>query len=104
MNYVNLIGKISSEPRVMNLENGRRMANFSLKTEENVLDKEGNFHKRSQWHRICAWGKWVSILEEFGEKGINLAVEGRLISRFYKDLKGNSRCVSEVEVNDLIVL
>ncbi len=104
MNYVNLIGKISSDLRVMDLDNGQKIANFSLKTEENVLDKDGKSHKRSQWHRVSAWGKWVSILEEFGEKGINLAVEGRLTSRFYRDVKGNNRFVSEVEVNDLIVL
>ncbi len=104
MNYVNLIGKISSEPKVFNLENGRKIANFSIKTEETFLDKDGNVQKKSQWHRVYAWGRWVAVLEEFGTKGINLAVEGRLVSRFYKDTKGKNRCVSEVEVNDLILL
>lgn len=104
MNYVNLIGKISSEPKIMNLDNGRKIANFSLKTEESYLDKNGNVLKRSQWHRVSAWGKWVAILEEFGEKGLQLAIEGRLTSRFYKNQKGESRFISEVEVNDLVML
>lgn len=104
MNYVNLIGKVSSEPKVVSLENGRKVASFSLKTEETFLDKDGNVKKRNQWHRISAWGRWVAILEEFGEKGLQLAVEGRLTSRFYRDQKGQSRFVSEVEVNDLVLL
>jgi single-strand DNA-binding protein len=104
MNYVNLIGKISSEPKVMNLENGRKIANFSIKTEETYLDKEGNVQKKSQWHRVSAWGKWVAILEQFGEKGLQLAIEGRLTSRFYKTPKGENRFISEVEVNDLVLL
>lgn len=104
MNYVNLIGKISSEPRVFSLESGRKIANFSLKTEETILDKEGNPHKKSQWHRIAAWGKWVSVIEQFGDRGINLAIEGRLISRFYKTPKGERKMITEVEVNDLILL
>lgn len=104
MNYVNLIGKISSQPKVMSLENGRKIANFSMKTEETYLDKDGNLHKRNHWHRVSAWGKWVAIVEEFGEKGLKLAIEGKLVSRFYRDGKGDSRYVSEVEVNDLIML
>jgi len=104
MNQVNLIGKISSQPQIMNLQNGRRIANFSLKTEEVYLDAKGETHKRNQWHRIAAWGKWVTILQEFGEKGTNLAVEGRLISRFYKTPDGHAQHITEVEVNDLILL
>lgn len=104
MNHVNLIGKISSEPKVMSLENGRKIANFSLKTEETYLDAEGNIKKKSQWHRVHAWGRWVSVIEEFGTKGLNLAIEGRLISRFYKGQNGEKRFITEVEVNDLVLL
>jgi single-strand DNA-binding protein len=104
MNHVNLIGKISSEPKVLELENGRKIAQFSLSTSEVYLDGEGNTKERKQWHRISAWGRWVSVLEKFGQKGLNLAVEGRLVSRFYKGKSGDRRFVVEVEVNDLILL
>lgn len=103
MNYVNLIGKMSSEPRMMSLENGKKMMNFSLKTEETYLDKDGNPRKRSQWHRISAWGKWCTVVEQLGAKGMNMAVEGRLISRFYKTPKGENRMITEIEVNDLVL-
>lgn len=104
MNYVNLIGKMSSEPRVFSTENGRTIANFSLKTEETYLDREGHTKKKSQWHRISAWGKWSKIIEEFGSKGTQLAVEGRLTSRFYKTPNGENRMITEIEVNDLVLL
>lgn len=104
MNHVNLIGKMTSEPRVMSLENGRKVANFSLKTVETFLDKDGNVQKKSQWHRIHVWGRWVAVIEEFGQKGLNLAVEGRLTSRFYKSQSGTRHQVTEIEVNDLVLL
>lgn len=104
MNYVNLIGKMSSEPKMFDLENGKKIVNFSLKTEETYIDKDGNAKKRSQWHRISAWGKWTGVIQEFGTKGMNMAVEGRLISRFYKTPKGEKRIVTEIEVNDLVLL
>jgi len=104
MNHVNLIGKISSEPRVMELTNGQKIAQFSLATQETFLDSEGNTKIKKQWHRISAWGRWIKVLEEFGEKGLGLAIEGRLNSRFYKASTGERKLVMEVEVNDLVIL
>jgi single-strand DNA-binding protein len=104
MNHVNLIGKISSEPKVVELENGKKIAQFSMSTQESYLDKDGNVKKRNQWHRISAWGNWVSILEELGQKGLNLAVEGKLVSRYYLSKTGSKQVITEVEVNDLILL
>ncbi len=103
MNHVNLIGKISSEPKVV-LLNGRKIAQFSMSTQENYLDAAGNVKNRKYWHRISAWGNWVSVVEELGTKGMHLAVEGKLVSRFYKTPSGDRRLITEVEVNDLVVL
>jgi len=104
MNHVNLIGKMCSTPRFVELKNGRKIAQFTLSTEETFLDKEGNTKVKSQWHQLSAWGKWVKVLEELGTSGMNLAIEGRLVSRFYKNQTGEKKHISEVEVNDLIIL
>jgi single-strand DNA-binding protein len=104
MNHVNLIGKISSQPKVVFLENGRRLAQFSMSTQETFLDAAGNVVKKSQWHRISAWGNWVSVLEELGQKGLKLAIEGKLVSRFYKTPQGEKKLITEVEINDLVIL
>ncbi|MCE3295313.1 MAG: hypothetical protein K0R65_1027 [Crocinitomicaceae bacterium] len=104
MNHVNLIGKISSEPKVIELENGKKLAQFSMSTQETYLDADGNIKKKSNWHRISAWGIWVNVLEDFGHKGINLAIEGKLVSRFYRTTAGVQKLITEVEVNDLTIL
>lgn len=104
MNHVNLIGKISSAPKVIQLANGRKIAQFSMSTQETFLDASGNVKKRNQWHRVSAWGNWVHVLEELGEKGMHLAIEGKLVSRFYKSQNGDRKLITEVEVNDLVVL
>ena len=104
MNHVNIIGKISSEPKVTILPGGRRVVNFSLATKEHYLDKEGNLQVKQDWHRLTAFGRWVNILEELCTKGINVAVEGRLVSRFYKTESGERKILSEIEVNYIINL
>jgi single-stranded DNA-binding protein len=46
----------------------------------------------------------VQVLEELGQKGISLAIEGKLVSRFYQTQTGGKKLITEVEVNDLVVL
>ena len=103
MNHVNLVGQMTNVPTFFQLPNGRRTAHFTLITSEMVLDQDGNSKETKQWHRVFAWGKWVRVLEQLGAKGLQIAVEGKLTSRFY--FKGGKReFVAAVEVNDLIIL
>ncbi len=103
MNHVNLIGKMTSTPRFYELPGGRKIAQFIMSTQETYLDEEGNTQLKKHTHRMAAWGRWVQVLEELSTIGLEIAVEGRLTTRFY--LKGGEkRFISEVEVNDLIIL
>ena len=49
MNHVNLIGKITSLPRIYELPNGRKIAQFTMSTKETYLDEEGNPKNKSNW-------------------------------------------------------
>ena len=103
MNHVNLIGKMTSTPRFYELPSGRKVAQFTMSTNETYLDEAGNTKKKNHWHRMSAWGRWVQVLEELCSEGMEIAVEGKLTTRFY--MKGvEKRFISEVEVNDLIIL
>lgn len=105
MNHVNLIGQMSSDPKFVELKDGKRIARFSLSTRETYLDDEGNTKNINNWHRVTAWGKWVPVLEQLGSKGQALAIEGRLRSRFYNNIQtGQRQSFTEVEINDMVVL
>lgn len=103
MNHVNLIGKLTCQPRFYDLPNGRKIAQFTMATKETYLDESGNTKNINNWHRMAAWGQWVKVLKELGEPGMEVAIEGKLTSRFYQKA-GEKKFVSEVEVNDLIIL
>ncbi len=103
MNHVNLIGKVSSTPKILVIENGRRIARFTMTTDEIYLDANGNTKTRIHRHRLTAWGNWVRVCEELVCEGVELAVQGSLVTRFYSS--GITRRFSaEVEVNDLTIL
>ena len=103
MNHVNLIGELTSLPRFYELPSGRRVAQFTIATREVYLDADGNSKNKKHWHRISAWGRWAKILEELAREGMELAIEGKLTTRFYQR-GGEKRFISEVEVNDLIIM
>jgi single-strand DNA-binding protein len=104
MNYVNLIGKMASAPKFREMENGSTIASFTMSTKEPFLDEKGNPKSKNHWHKLTAWGNWIPVIQELGEPGTRLAIEGRLVTRFYKDNFGKRQSISEVEVNDLIIL
>jgi single-strand DNA-binding protein len=104
MNHVNLIGLMASDPQVVVLDDGKKIARFSMSTRETFLDDEGQTKHINNWHRVTAWGKWVNVLEQLGSKGQALAIEGKLRSRFYQSKSGQRQSVTEVEINDLVIL
>lgn len=102
-NHVNLIGRITSAPRFYEHPSGRRVVQFTISTKEAYLDEDGVTKMKTHWHRIAAWGRWVKVLEEYGTVDTQVAIEGKLITRFYiRD--GIKQFVSEVEVNDLVIM
>lgn len=103
-NQVSIIGKVVSEPRFSVLADGKKVVNFSMSTDENVLDREGNVQIKRNLHRITAFGRWARVFEELCDKGVHLAVDGKLVSRFYKTETGERRMFSEIEVNDLVII
>jgi single-stranded DNA-binding protein len=69
---------MSSTPKYVELKNGERWANFTLSTSENYIDKHGNTQHKLYWHRACAWGQSLKLLEEFGKPGMGMCIEGEL--------------------------
>jgi single-strand DNA-binding protein len=104
MNYVNLIGTMCTKPSFRTDSKGRTKLTFSLKTKEPYLDAQGNAKSKSHLHNLSVWGSWTKLILELGVPGTNLAVEGKLVSTFVQDDNGKKRLISEVQVNDLVVI
>lgn len=80
------------------------MARFSMATNESYRNAQGDRVTETQWHNLIVWGKLADIAERFLIKGKEVAVEGKLINRSYNDKEGNKRYVTEIQVNELLLL
>ncbi|MCL4156215.1 UNVERIFIED_CONTAM: hypothetical protein GTU68_050881, partial [Idotea baltica] len=71
------------------------MAKFSMATDDSYKDKNGNKVDRAYWHHIIIKGGLVNVVENYVNKGQEIAVEGKLTNRTYNTESGEKRYVTE---------
>ena len=103
-NHVQLIGNVGQEPTITNLESGRKVARFSLATNEFYKKDKGEKVQTTEWHTVVAWGKPADLIENYVVKGKELALSGKLKSRSYEDKEGVTRYVTEIEASEILLM
>ena len=103
-NRVQLIGNVGNDPEIKNLDGGKKLANLTIATNDSYKNDKGEKVEQTEWHRVVAWGKTAEIIEKYVTKGKQVAIEGKLSHRSYDDKNGEKRYITEVVVNDLLLL
>lgn len=103
-NKVQLIGNLGNAPEIRKTENGKTMARFSMATREVYKNAKGERVTETQWHNLVAWGKIAEVAAKYLEKGKEVAIEGKLINRQYDDKNGDRKYITEIQVNELLLL
>lgn len=103
-NKVQLIGNLGGNPEIKSLDGGKKLARFSIATNESYRNAKGEKVTETQWHNLVAWGKVAEIAEKYLTKGAEVAIEGKLMNRTYNDKEGNKKYVTEVQVNEVLML
>lgn len=87
VNKVILVGRLGKDPEVKTLENGKKVANFSIATSESYKEKSTGERKEvTEWHNIVLWEGLAEVAQKYIKKGDMLYVEGKLKTRsFEKD-------------------
>ena len=103
-NRVQLIGHLGMNPEIKTLESGRKLAKFSLATNDSYMNSNGEKVDETEWHNVIAWNKTAELVESFLEKGKEVALEGKLTTRSWDDDKGQKRYITEVVCNEILFL
>lgn len=103
-NRVQLIGHLGMDPEVKSFEKNRKMARFSIATNETYNNNKGEKVQDTQWHNVVMWGKVAEIAEKYLKKGQEIAVEGKLVSRSWETKEGETRYITEVVANEMVLL
>lgn len=102
-NRVQLTGNLGATPEVKSLDNGNKVARFSVATSEDYLNKKGEKITATHWHNIIAWGKLAGVAEQLLKKGSEVIVDGKLSTRSYVAKDGSKKYITEVVAQELLV-
>jgi single-strand DNA-binding protein len=103
-NKVQLIGHVGQEPEIKTFDGGKKVANITIATNDYYINDKGDKVEQTEWHRVTAWGKVADIIEKYVTKGKEICIEGKLTHRSYDDKDGTKRYITEVVVNDILLL
>lgn len=103
-NRAQLIGHLGQDPELKTIESGKKVARFTLATDDSYKNSEGQKIKETTWHNIIAWNGLADLSDKYLKKGSKVAVEGRIVYRTYEDKKGVTKYITEIVLNDLMFL
>ncbi len=104
LNRVLLIGNLTRDPELRYTPAGMAVVSFGLATNRVWVTKQGEKKEDAQFHRIVAWNKLAELCSQLLSKGRRIYVEGRIQYREITDSTGLKKQVSEIVIDDMIIL
>ncbi len=104
LNRAMLIGNLTRDPEVRSTPSGTAVASFGIATNQVWTDPSGNRQEKAEFHNIVAWRKLAEICGQYLHKGSKVYVEGRLQTRSWDDQTGNKRYITEIVIDNMIML
>jgi single-strand DNA-binding protein len=104
VNKAILIGRLGKDPDVRYTPDGTMVTNFTLATDEQRKDKNGEKIQKTEWHRIVTFGKLAEICGNYLVKGKLVFVEGRIQTNSWEDKDGVKRYTTEIIASNMQML
>jgi single-strand DNA-binding protein len=90
-NKAMVLGYLGHDPEIRYTPAGMPVVNFSVATNEAYVDKEGQRHERTEWHRIVVAGKLALACHNHLKKGRQVFAEGGLRTREWESNGATNR-------------
>ena len=105
VNKVILVGNLGNDPETRYLPSGGAVTNITVATSESWKDKtSGQQQERTEWHKVCFFGKMAEISGEYLRKGSKVYIEGQLRTRKWQAKDGTDRYSTEIIASQMQML
>ena len=100
-----LIGNCGKDPEVRTLENGVKVATFSVATSTGGYKKSDGTEvsEKTSWHNIVAWRGLAEIAEKFLHKGDKVTILGTISYRDYEK-DGVKHYITDILAYDIVLM
>src|SRR5512141_1000083 len=98
-----IVGNVGRDPEMRYTPSGQPVTSFSVATNRQYTNNNGESIKETIWFRVSVWGKMAETCNQYLKKGSKVLVEGRLTAdaatggpRIWTSQDGSSRASFEV--------
>ena len=95
MNKVILVGRITKDPELRNIQSGSSVVNFTIAVGRPTTQNSDQNTSNADFINCVIWNKQAENLAKYVKKGSLIGVEGRIQTRTY-EANGVTRYITEV--------
>ena len=99
LNVVAIMGRLVADPQLRHTNTGKSVASFRIACDRGRKDANGQF--QADFFDVVAWGQTGEFVCRYFQKGMLIAIDGRLQSRSYQDKNGANRTAIEIVANNV---
>jgi single-strand DNA-binding protein len=96
INTITISGRLGAKPELKTTTSQKTVAKFSVAVDEGYGDK-----KKSNWVTVECWDRNAEAVGKFGDKGLRIAVTGRLSFDEWTDKNENKVVRAKVVASSL---
>ncbi len=104
LNKCMIIGNLGRDPEMRYTPSGQAVTQFTVATNRNYRDQQGEWQKETEWFRVVVWGQQAERTAENLRKGNKVYIEGRIQTRQWEDQSGQKRYTTELIANQVTSL
>jgi len=104
MNKAILTGNLGGDPELKVLQNGNKVAKFSLAVTEKYKDASGQTVSDTTWFSCEAWNRLAEVISQYLKKGSKVMVEGKFKVEKWQDEQNQPKIKYIVKVSALEML
>ena len=75
-----IAGNLGGDPEMRYTPAGQAVTNFSVATNRQYTNSNGEQVKETIWFRVSTWGRIAEVCNQYLRKGSKVLVEGRLVT------------------------
>ena len=94
LNQISIMGRLTRDPELKTTPAGKSVCTITLAVERDFADPNGV--READFIDVVCWGRTAEFVSRYYNKGLLVAVTGRLQSRRWKDKHGQNRVTFEV--------
>lgn len=104
LNKAQVMWHITQDIELKQTPNGQNVCSFSIATNRNWKDADGNKQEQVEFHNIVLWWKLSEIADQYLKKGSKVFIEWRLQTRSWEAKDETKRYKTEIVGENMIML